>query len=262
MSNQPNITVTVIFHREGPFALPALDSMKELVGVARADGLIVEARAVLDRADDLTRHLVAARGSWLNSVEEVTYGDLGLSRNAGAQAANGEFLAFLDGDDLWGSDWLRLAYKAATSSSAPAEAVWHPDYLFYFTEGDFDRHSVGATPHPDARSFYMQQVSSMSNDFERGTLMLNNIWSANVFAARALHMKYPYEAVDRTKGFGIEDWSWHMGTVWSEVPHLIVPDTVHIIRVKEGGSLGQQNTSEGLLPTLPRLVPPADKWWR
>ena len=35
------------------------------------------------------------------------------------------------------------------------------------------------------------------------------------------------------------------------MPHRIVPDTVHLIRVKSTGSLGQQNDAEGLLAHLP-----------
>ena len=76
-----DITVTIIFHREGAFALPALASMEDLVCTAREAGLKVEARAILDNADELTRRLVASRGTWLDDVEEVSFGDLGLSRN-------------------------------------------------------------------------------------------------------------------------------------------------------------------------------------
>jgi hypothetical protein len=260
MTRRPDITVTAVFHKEGPLALPALDSMKDLVSTAQASGLIVEARAILDRVDDQTRSLVAARGTWLDDVEEVSFGDLGLSRNAGVRAAQGDFLAFLDGDDLWGAEWLRLAYNAAVADTKAREAIWHPEFLYYFTEGDFDRHSTGRIPHPAARSHYLRHVSSDVPCFERSTLFLNNIWSANVFASRSLHERYPYAAVDRTKGFGIEDWSWHMETLWAGVPHRTVPDTVHIIRVKEGQSLNQQNALEGLLPTLPHEPSPLELW--
>ena len=68
---------------------------------------------------------------------------------------------------------------------------------------------------------------------------------------RDLHLRHPYRAADRSRGFGVEDWPWHMETLWAGLPHRVVPETVHLIRVKEHGSLGRQNTVEGLLPYLP-----------
>jgi hypothetical protein len=251
-----DLTATIIFHREGAFALPALSSMAELVSAAREAGIRVEARAVLDNADDLTRRLVASRGAWLDDVEEVSFGDLGLSRNKGSQSANGEFLAFLDGDDLWGSEWLRLAYAAATDSDSPTNAIWHPESLFFFNRNDFDRHSVTQKPRYDAQSFFLFYHPSTDTDLFLNTLLLENTWSANVFARRSLHLRYPYKAIDKKGGFGIEDWSWNIETVWADIPHRVVSDTVHIIRVKESGSLNQNNMAEGLLPYLPDHVWP------
>jgi hypothetical protein len=47
-----------------------------------------------------------------------------------------------------------------------------------------------------------------------------------------------------------------MDTLWRGVPHLVVPDTVHLIRQKENGSLGQRNATEGMLPHLPADASP------
>ena len=250
MSGPPDITLTLVCHREGPLAAPALASMRDMVDAALAAGLTIETRAILDCADAPTRHSVAACGAWLDSVEEISEQDAGLARNAGVAAAAGEFLAFLDGDDLWGEDWLRLAHAAATNPGAPAEAIWHPAFLYYFAESDFDRHSSTQAPDPAAQSFFMVHQSSEDPAFQRDALLLNNVWSANVFAKRTVYRRVPYVATDWRRGIGFEDWSWNLKTLSSGIAHLIVPDTVHLIRARPA-SLGQQSLVEGLLPVLP-----------
>ena len=246
----PDITVVAIFHREGNLALSAIASLIDMVASARASDLAVETIAVLDKADELTRTLVTTQGESIwNDVKHVNFGDLGLSRNAGTQASNGRYLSFLDGDDLWGAEWLLASYFSATNG--PSQAIWHPEFIYYFDESDFQSHSVSETPHFKTRSFVMRHQSSRSQSFDRRALLLENVWTANVFAARDLYIQFPYPAEDRGRGFGVEDWSWNIASEWHGIPHLIVRDTVHLIRVKQDNSLGKQITSEGKLPYLP-----------
>ena len=250
MIDRPDITVTITMHREGAYAIPALSSMLDLVERARREGLSVEAHAILDRVDEPTKQLVATRGKWLDAVFEVSFGDCGLTRNLGLKTACGEFQAFLDGDDLWGSDWLVLAHRAATAPNAPLEAIWHPEILYYFCEGDYEWHSRSSLPSLSARSFHMRHRGIDATEFDRDLLFIDNLWTANVFARRVIHQKFPYVSVDREGGLGFEDWTWNLETLWGGIPHLVVPDTVHLIRKKENGSLSQQNTVEGLLPYI------------
>ena len=106
-------------------------------------------------------------------------------------------------------------------------------------------------------SVYLVHRSSEAPAFKRDVLFLNNVWTANVFARRAVHTRFPYAAVDKASGFGVEDWSWNIQTLWRGIPHLIVPDTVHLIKIKDAGSLGRQNVVQGLLPWLPDDAWPA-----
>lgn len=251
-----DISVFAVFHREQAYAAPALRSMRLLVERARGVGLRVQAGALLDRADATTAHIVEAAGAWLDLIDHVDCGDLGLTRNHGVRRADGEYLSFLDGDDLWGSHWLALAHACAIAEGPDQRSIWHPESLLYFDETDFDRHSTNAMPHPSARSFYFSHMASDNPEFDRNSLFLNNVWSANVFAHRDIHRRFPYLHVDRERGFGVEDWTWHMQTLSADVAHRVVAETIHMIRVKQSGSLGQSNSSEGLLPYLPPGVRP------
>jgi len=219
-----------------------------MVDQARSSGILIETRALLDNPDQETLNIVARTGHWLDDIQQVNFNDLGLTRNAGLSMSKGDYLSFLDGDDLWSSNWLCHAYRDAKKDRS---TVWHPAMLYYFTEDDFDTHSTNQIPYHTTRSFFMRHVSSETDDFNQDSLFLNNLWTANVFAHRNLHERFPYEGVDRIKGLGIEDWSWNVKTVWSGIPHQTVDETLHMIRIKSHGSLGQQNTAEGLLVCLP-----------
>jgi hypothetical protein len=246
-----DIGLTIIFHREGALAAPALASMADMANRAAAAGVRVETRAILDRPDHDTQRIVRKAGAWLDDIVTVDCGDLGATRNEGTRLSSCSHLAFLDGDDMWGADWLVKASASAFTAGWPDDVVWHPEWLYYFDERDFDAHTAGGLPRSGTRSFLMKHVASDSAELDRRALLMNNFWSANVFASRALHERFPYREIDRSSGFGIEDWSWNIETLAAGVRHLVVPDSVHLIRVKQSGSLGQQNGVDGLLPAIP-----------
>jgi hypothetical protein len=251
MTGMPDITVALILHHEGAFALPALASLGDLVAVARAAGLAVETQAILDRVDESTKYIVSVRGRWIDTVAEVSFGDLGLSRNAGTHLAHGRFLAFLDGDDLWGEQWLRAAFDAATTPHMRQDVIWHPEHLYTFRETEPARMSEAA---------HSRFQSSEAPDFNPLSLGFANLWSANAFAPRNLYVRFPYCAADRNKGLGIDDWSWNLASFSAGIPHRVVPGTVHLIRIKASGSLDRQNAADHLLPHLPDSLRWGEKW--
>ncbi len=249
-----DISAIAVFHHEGPLALPALASMARAVSVAREAGLAVEALAFLDRPDRLTRKALDSAGAWLDRIDEVDFGDLGSVRNAGAEMASGEFLAFLDGDDLWGEQWLSSAWNSASAHPSPGESVWHPEYLLLFDADDLALPPApGGVANPAQKSLWFHHGSCYAPGFDARVLLFENIWSANVFASRRLHLAHPYLRVDAEGGFGIEDWSWNAETLAAGVAHLVVNDTVHLIRMRPDGSLNLLNQARGLLPVLPGL---------
>lgn len=249
MTQSYQISATIIFHSEGNLAIPSLGSFLAMVDRARSTGLSVQPQILLDRPTQATAEFVAERRSIVDRLEEVDFGDLAATRNYGVERADGEYLAFFDGDDLWCDDWLVLAHAAARDEPSPG--IWHPEFLYYFQEADYDRHSTTDIPKPDAQSFWMRHSASDGPGFDRTKILFNNLWTANVFARKELHLRFPYRHFDRQKGFGVEDWSWNIETLFAGVPHKIVPDSVHLIRQKTLGSLGTRNMEEGLLPFTP-----------
>jgi len=256
----PDITATIVFHTEGEFAIPALESLRDVVDAAKSAGLLVQTQAILDRPDTPTRDIVASRRGFFDVMQEVSFGNAAMSRNAGAVLARGRFLAFFDGDDLWGEQWLRKAHAAATDPSAPTLAVWHPEVVYCFSKNDETRKSVTSVPRTGAQSFHLIHEASDALEFNRASLAMNYVWTANVFTPADVYRRHPYRPGNEADGFGIEDWSWHIETTWDGIPHRVVDGTVHIIRIKDPAlSLGHHNVRQAMLPILPASFGWADQ---
>src|SRR5256885_1210877 len=114
-----DITAIVNLHAEGVLAYASLKSLFQAKVFAEAAGLRVETLAVMDKASDETLEVVRLYNSQGIRSLRVEHGDLGQARNSGVEAATGEWIAFLDGDDLWGANWLAAAYNAGNGDARP-----------------------------------------------------------------------------------------------------------------------------------------------
>jgi hypothetical protein len=228
-----------------------MGSITDLATQSRSYGLSVEVLALLDRPDYLTKSIVTERTNVFSGLDIVDYGDLGLTRNAGAHLARGRFLTFLDGDDLWSDNWVSASYARATNSQESSAAIWHPEYLYYFAQSDFDHHSQTAKPSKYAISHFKRHKGTDDVATTVDGIPFDNIWTANAFALTETFLHTPYRSKHSSPGFGIEDWSWNMETLWAGIEHRTVPETVHMIRIKDTPSLGQTNSQTGLLPHIP-----------
>ena len=74
----------------------------EASGIARECELIV----VADRPPGLPPASWQKAGRRIDRLIQTDVSDLGLARNVGVNASRGELVLFLDGDDLWGSNWV------------------------------------------------------------------------------------------------------------------------------------------------------------
>jgi glycosyltransferase involved in cell wall biosynthesis len=245
-----DVSAVVIFHREGYFSNPAMKSVIKMTDYAKARGISVEIVVVLDSSDSLTSKIVRHHESQIDKILCTNNGDLGVNRNHALCECSGEYVTFLDGDDLWGEHWIFSCFAHCKTTTSRL-SVLHPEFLYFFTDSDFDAYSWGRVPSVYARSLWFRHVGTEEEYFQRKSLLLDNVYSANSFGHRSIYEKYPYKPVDRNRGFGIEDWSWNLDTIYNGLVHEAVAGTVHLIRVKESGSLGRSNTANCLLPSMP-----------
>lgn len=215
----PDISAVLNAHREGMLAGPSIGSYFAAIAHARANGLTVETVVILDRPDPLTLSIFNETNFGEGCLHITDCGDPGLARNFGVAESSGEFVTFLDGDDLWSFNWLTRAH--AFSKKAAKPLVAHSEFNIAF----------GAFRH------FWVHADSEAPHFDSQYLGIGNYWDAMSFAPRSLYEAHPFRANDIKGGYGHEDWHWNCVTLLAGYPHRPVPDTVHMKRKRANSQL-------------------------
>lgn len=232
-----SVEVIINGHRENGLIKHAIDSafaaMKNLSDFQHVGSSVT---VVLDKSDGLTKKVT--QGFQGVRVLETDFGDLGLARNYGVSQSRANYIAFLDADDLFSSNWLELAWKISETSDS--DVVCHPEINYYFghAETQFSR-TVSRHLGSDDPNFPIFGMSTM------------NPWTALCFAPRRLLLDTPYLPVSRETGNGFEDWTFNLQTMAKGIKHTVVPKTAHFIRDKPGTRMRAEHSSRGavFLPT-------------
>ncbi len=95
---------------------------EELASVRSQRFLNFEVIVVDDGSTDGTSEALSKEGDWLRVLSQPNRGP-GAARNLGAQAAHGEYLAFLDSDDLWFPWTLETYARVVNEHCAPGLIV-------------------------------------------------------------------------------------------------------------------------------------------
>jgi glycosyltransferase involved in cell wall biosynthesis len=107
--------VTVVIPTKGRWPL----LQRTLGGVLRQRGVELEVVIVDDGSSDETaERLVALGDRRVRPIRRELSRHVAATRNAGIAAARGEWIAFLDDDDLWAPDKLRVQLEAAATRKA------------------------------------------------------------------------------------------------------------------------------------------------
>lgn len=226
-----DISAILVGHTEGWMLYPAMNSMLRAIQQAESHHLSVEMIIVLDRSDNITKEFAKANCPPSARVLCIDEGDLAEARNHAISVAAGDYIAFLDGDDLWSGNWLTSAFQSCEGSDQPL--ICHPEVNIFFGADNFLLFRLG-----------MDEVG-----YDISFLNYANSWSALSFSRSDIYKAVPYLAADMQNGFGYEDWNWNCETVNAGFIHSIVKGTTHFYRRKTAESLERKTQEFNCLMT-------------
>ncbi len=228
-----DVTAIITAHHEGVLAGVSLKSFKEAINAARIMGIAVQGLVVLDKPDDYTKSVfsdVQEQDGF--DLLETDFGDQGRARSFAAQKAKGNYVAFLDGDDLWSVNWLMAAWNYY--SEGYKNAILHPEFNWFF----------------EGVSSVLIGVDQDDDLFDLEYLRFGNYWDAMCMAPKEIFESHPYCERDIKGGFAFEDWHWNCVTLEQGIKHKIVPDTIHFKRRRSNSQTIEASGNKSLMPLV------------
>ena len=120
----PRTSIVIPTHNRAAMVTVAIDSALALPGAERREVVVVN-----DGSTDNTREVLAGYGDRIR-VLNSKHGERSRARNAGIEAATGEFLCFLDDDDLFLPDGFPQLEAALAEASPTVGVVYgRPQYV-------------------------------------------------------------------------------------------------------------------------------------
>lgn len=233
-----DISVVITAHAEGRLAHRTMRSVQVAIDEAAKQGIRTEIIIVLDNPTQETLEYFA-RWRETARVLEVMHRDPGLSRNSAVAVALGKYVAIVDADDLFGKDWLRLAYQTAETCQLK-DFIVHAEYTVFF----------------EHRKTWTRHQGSHVPGFRQTSLLSDCKWTSLLFAPRATFCRIPFEPTGIEIGFDFEVRHWICNVLATKGDVLIAPGTCEFKRSKSTDSLGASNGSHRALMRPSKLFDP------
>ena len=226
-----DLTVAVTAHNEG---LVAHKTMRSILGATKKleeKKISYEILIHIDNGDQITKDYFKRYAKMPNVViYENNFGDPGPSRNFLAQKASGEYLTFLDGDDLISDNWLVVAYGALIG--ATEEVIVHPEGILTFGT--------------EVNNVLTIQTETLPREKDTIILLGENRWCAILIAKTSTLLKFPYRHL--VGGYSHEDYVFNVETTNAGIKHIIAKETVLFYRRSNNSRLSSSNNMHQIIP--------------
>ena len=228
-----DLTVAVTAHNEGLVAHKTMRSILEATKRLEEKKISYEILIHIDNGDQITKDYFKRYAKMPNVViYENNFGDPGPSRNFLAQKASGEYLTFLDGDDLISDNWLVVAYGALIG--ATEEVIVHPEGILTFGT--------------EVNNVLTIQTETLPREKDTIILLGENRWCAILMAKTSTLLKFPYQHL--TGGYSHEDYVFNVETTNAGIKHIIAKETILFYRRSNNSRLSSSNNMNQIIPYM------------
>jgi glycosyltransferase involved in cell wall biosynthesis len=139
------------------------------------------------------------------------FNDLGKNRNHAIEKSKFQYIALIDGDDLWGSSWLYRCFQAIKFKN---NEIFHPENIVYFGE--------------DVELGFQENLKIKGAN----SISKENVWISSLFTHKNVFENIPFSNLNEIEPGDFEDWKWNRDTLDSKYSHRIVKGTTHFVRNK------------------------------
>lgn len=228
MKSRIDTSIIITAHSEGLIAHKTMLSVFKAVEKLEATFEIIV--SIDNGTPETLDYFKSLKSDYEIKILEVGFRDLSASRNNAVVQSKGEYITFLDADDLVSSNWLKVAMRVAKSNPP---SIIHPEYSITFGDDNL----------------MWQKKNSSDKILDTLYMVDNNLWDSPCLAPRNIFEKYPY--YPNGSGFGYEDKKFNSDTLAADIKHLVAPQTILFVRRKISGSmlLGAVSNKITMAPT-------------
>lgn len=231
----PILSVVVTAHNESILLGQTLQSAERAIAQVESTGGTVERVLGVDSADRATQSFIREYSGEKWRIHEVNHQDSGLTRNELVSISSGQYIAFLDGDDLFSENWLKKSLEVVRNASN-IKTIYHPELNWVFDQENHVWVKSGMS-----FEFFSPYHFYFGNHYDTLNFTLRQCFIENPFAAKSAGVKYGYE-----------DWTWNMDTIANGWRHEIVEDTI-IFKRRRLNSVSHKENTMNAIPRRTKL---------
>src|ERR1700683_471779 len=118
------ISLIMICSNEGRFLKPTVTVLEHMIHEAAQNSLQAELLLVLNKAEPITKEYLYEHAPDWATLKELNEDQISSAKNAAVKLATGDFITFVEPDELVSLNWLWSAYEHIMSFSQPT--ILHP----------------------------------------------------------------------------------------------------------------------------------------